>query len=116
MGQINKGKIASISGNTARVVPSDANAKPTAKITIPWHLRGNTGKLQKGTEVVYVEFDDSTGLLLGRSDGEWGAYLPSLTAGSVVTPEGDVTAGGISLKNHRHGGVETGSGNTSTPK
>ena len=108
MGQINKGKIASISGNTARVVPSDANAKPTAKITIPWHLRGNPGKLQKGTEVVYVEFDDST--------GEWGAYLPSLTAGSVETPEGDVTAGGISLKNHRHGGVETGSGNTSTPK
>ena len=37
MGNINKGTIASISGNTARVVPSDAGAKPTAKITIPWH-------------------------------------------------------------------------------
>lgn len=43
MGNINKGTIASISGNTARVVPSDAGAKPTAKITIPWHLRGSTG-------------------------------------------------------------------------
>lgn len=72
MGQINKGTIASIDGNTARVVPSDANAKPTAKITIPWHLRGSTGNLKKGTDVVYVEFDDSTGLLLGRADGEWG--------------------------------------------
>ena len=109
MGQINKGKIASISGNTARVVPSDASGRPTAKITIPWHLRGDTGGLKKGTVVVYVEFDDATGLLLGRADGEWGAYLPSLSAG-------DVSAGGVSLKNHRHGGVTTGSGNTSTPK
>ena len=47
MGNINKGTIASISGNTARVVPSDAGAKPTAKITIPWHLRGSTGNLKR---------------------------------------------------------------------
>ena len=109
MGNINKGKIASISGNMARVVPADASGKPTAKITIPWHLRGSSGNLKKGTEVVYAEFDDATGLLLGRADGEWGAYLPSLSAG-------DVTAGGVSLKNHRHGGVTTGSGNTGAPK
>ena len=109
MGQINKGKIASISENTARVTPSEATGKPTAKITIPWHLRGSSGGLKKGTEVVYVEFDDATGLLLGRADGEWGAYLPKLATG-------DVTAGAISLRNHKHGGVETGSGNTSTPK
>lgn len=109
MGQINKGTIASISENTARVVPSDASAKPTAKITIPWHLRGGSGNLKKGTAVVYVEFDDATGLLLGRADGEWGAYLPSLSAE-------EVTAGGISLKNHKHGGVTTGSGSTSAPK
>ena len=115
MGTINKGTIASISGNTARVVPSDAGAKPTAKIVIPWHLRGNTGKLAKGTAVVYVEFDDSTGLLLGRADGEWGAYLPSLTAGSVAVPKGDVTAKGVSLSGHTHGGVETGGGSTDKP-
>ena len=112
MGNINKGTIAGIEGNTARVVPSDAGAKPTAKIVIPWHLRGDTGKLTKGTAVVYVEFDDSTGLLLGRADGEWGAYLPSLTAGKVETPEGDVVAAGISLKNHTHAGVH---GETSGP-
>lgn len=112
MGQINKGTIGSISGNTARVVPSDASAKPTAKITIPWHLRGNSGNLKKGTEVVYVEFDDSTGLLLGRADGEWGAYLPSLSAG-------DVTAGGVSLKNHKHSyswSDDAGSSTTGAPK
>ena len=116
MGQINKGTIAGIDGNMARVVPSDASAKPTAKITLPRHLRGATGNLKKGTAVVYVEFDDSTGLLLGRADGEWGAYLPRLTAGSVSVPKGDVTAGGISLKGHTHGGVEPGSVTTNTPK
>ena len=70
MGQINKGTIASISGNTARVVPSGASGDATAKITIPQHLRGDSGNLKKGTEVVYVEFDDATGLILGRADGE----------------------------------------------
>ena len=109
MGQINKGTIALINGNTARVVPFDANARTTAKITIPWHLRGDAGNLKKGTEVVYVEFDDATGLLLGRADGEWGAYLPSLSAG-------DVTAGGVSLKSHKHGGVSAGDGTTSKPE
>jgi len=71
MGTINKGTVAGIDGNTARVIPSDANGKPTAKLIIPWHLRG-LGVLQKGTSVVYVEFDDATGLLLGRTDGERG--------------------------------------------
>lgn len=72
MGSVNKGTIASISGNTARVVPYDASTKPTVKISIPWHLRGEAGNLKKGTEVVYVEFDDFTGLLIGRMDGEGG--------------------------------------------
>lgn len=48
MGQINKGTIAGIEGNTARVVPSDAGAKPTAKIVIPWHLRGDTREAPEG--------------------------------------------------------------------
>ncbi|MBO5954261.1 MAG: hypothetical protein J6Q53_09165 [Oscillospiraceae bacterium] len=109
MGQINKGTIASISGTTARVVPMDASGKPTAKITIPWHLRGASGNLKKGTAVVYVEFDDATGLLLGRADGEWGAYLPTLSAG-------DVKADGVSLKNHKHGGVTTGTDRTASPE
>lgn len=107
MGQINKGTIASIEGNTARVVPCDTAAKPTADITVPWHLRGDTGNLKKGVAVVYAEFDDATGLLLGRADGEWGAYLPRLTAGTITgaVPDGDVTAAGVSLKGHTHGGV-----------
>ncbi len=112
MGQINKGKIGAIDGKTARVVPSDASEKPTAKITIPWHLRGKSGNLKKGTEVVYVEFDDATGLLLGRADGEWGEFLPALKAD-------DVKAGDVSLKNHKHSyswGDDSGNGTTGAPK
>lgn len=114
MGQINKGTISSIDGNTARVVPLGANTKPTAKITIPWHLRGETGNLKKGTAVVYVEFEDSTGLLLGRADGEWGEYLPYLRSDLVEVPPGDVIASGISLIGHTHDGDSGGS--TSKPK
>lgn len=74
MGHVNKGTIASINGNTARVVPYDAGTT-SADITIPSHLRGESGGLKKGTQVVYVEFDDSTGLILGRADGEGGIAL-----------------------------------------
>ena len=100
MGNINKGTIASISGNTARVVPSDAGAKPTAKITIPWHLRGSTGNLSKG-----------------RRWFMWSLTTPPgcCWAGNINVPKGDVTARGISLSGHTHGGVETGSGSTKKP-
>lgn len=108
MGTIYKGKIAAIDGTAARVVPSEAGAKPTAKIVIPWHLRGAAGNLQKGTPVVYVEFEDGTGLLLGRADGEWGAYLPSLSAGYIED-------NGVRLATHSHGGVEPGGGRTGGP-
>lgn len=86
MGQINKGKIASISGNTARVVPSDSGTKPTVMITIPANLRGI---LKKGTEVVYVEFADFTGMLLGRTDGVGGSGGgASITLDTTMTQEG----------------------------
>jgi len=112
MGQINKGAIAGIEGNTARVVPVDAGAKPAAKITVPWRLRGDTGRLRKGTAVVYVEFDDATGLLLGRADGEWGECLPHLNVGNVNIADEDVVAAGVSLRRHRHHGIN---GETSGP-
>ena len=119
MGEIIKGKIASIKGNTARVVPLDATGKPTPMITIPWHLRGESGDLKKDMLVVCVLFGDGTGLLLGRADGEWGGYIPALGAHTVqaVSIIGDeIKSEGISLKSHTHGGVTTGGGTTSEPK
>ena len=133
-GIIDKGTITNINGNKVRVSPCDASACVSAQLTIPWHLRTKSGNLEKGTEVVYVRFDDQTGLLLGRMDGDWGDWLPVLTIGGNLTVGGaatvtgavstgggvttpaDVSAGGISLKTHRHGGVETGPGNTGTPQ
>ena len=40
---------------------------------------------------------------------------PAVSITSTVTVSGDVTAGGISLKTHKHGGVAGGPGQTSTP-
>lgn len=37
------------------------------------------------------------------------------TVNGGLTVTGDATAGGVSLKTHRHGGVQTGSGQTGTP-
>lgn len=112
-GTINKGIILSIeqNGTRARVRSSAAEALVSRLVTIPWHLRGATGNLKKGTEVVYVIFEDQTGILFSRMDGEWGHVI----AGDI-TATGDVKAGTISLKTHTHGGVETGSGSTSGPK
>ena len=72
MGTVQKGIIAIIEGNTARVMPSEAGARVSAKLVIPWHLRGSYGALRKGMAVIYAEFPDGTGMILERADGEGG--------------------------------------------
>ena len=108
MGQIHKGEIATISGNKARVVPLDKEDKATAKLNVPWHLRGDTGELEPGDEVVYCEFDDGTGLLLGRMDGDWGEFPPKLSSNNL-------TDSGVRLAKHKHSGVQSGGSNTGNP-
>ena len=90
MGKINKGRIASISGNIVRVVPSDYNSKTTARITTLWLLRGEAGDLKKGTEVIYFEADDSTGLILARADGE-GSFPGGGSGGNGADGEDGIT-------------------------
>lgn len=68
MAGVNKGKIASIDNTTARILPCNYKNKTTAKIVIPKFLRDN---LKKGDEVVYIQFDDATGVILGKMDGEY---------------------------------------------
>lgn len=127
-GYIDKGKITSIDGNSVRVVPCNESGLVSARVVVPWHLRDSSGNLAKGTEVIYVIFDDQTGILLGRADGDWGSYLPGLTIGGTlnaagVTAKNSITAGSIaattvkagdvSLGSHKHsvtdGATETGS-------
>ena len=120
---IQKGKISTVEGaadrngdkTTARVLPCTADGMVTRPLTIPWYLRGEMGNLTPGTEVAYAMFEDGTGIILSRMDGEWDGTVPGsvkVEKGDVTVPDGDVTASGISLKTHTHAGVH---GETSGP-
>ena len=120
---IQKGKISAVEGaadrngdkTTARVLPCTADGMVTRPLTIPWWLRGKMGNLKPGDEVAYAMFEDGTGIILSRMDGEWDGTVPGsvkVEKGSVTVPDGDVTATDISLKTHTHTGVH---GETSGP-
>ncbi|WP_287047457.1 hypothetical protein [Megasphaera sp.] len=120
---IQKGKISTVEGaadrngdkTTARVLPCTADGMVTRPLTIPWWLRGKMGNLKPGDEVAYAMFEDGTGFILSRMDGEWDGTVPGsvkVEKGDVTVPDGDVTASGISLKTHTHAGVH---GETSSP-
>lgn len=120
---IQKGKISTVEGDadrngdktTARVLPCTADGMVTRPLTIPWWLRGKMGNLKPGDEVAYAMFEDGTGIILSRMDGEWDGTVPGsvkVEKGDVTVPDGDVTASGISLKTHTHAGVH---GETSGP-
>lgn len=70
---INKGIISSLleDGRRATVTPHFGGIV-TAQLSIPFYL---VGSVPVGTEVVYAEFEDQTGLILHRLDGEWNHSL-----------------------------------------
>lgn len=120
---IQKGKISTVEGaadrngdkTAARVLPCTADGMVTRPLTIPWWLRGKMGNLKPGDEVAYAMFEDGTGIILSRMDGEWDGTVPGsvkVEKGDVTVPDGDVTASGISLNTHTHTGVH---GETSGP-
>lgn len=113
MAKVIKGIILNIEadGTRARVRPCTEEGLVSRLVTIPWHMRGATGNLTKTTEVVFILFEDQSGILLSRMDGNWG----NIIVGNLETT-GDVKAGNISLKNHTHSGVQTGPGNTGGPQ
>ncbi len=78
MEKINKGVVLTIEGdkdrneNSTRArVQSVSSEAPTLPLVIPWYLRGEMGQLKKGTEVIYAVFEDSSGIILARADGNW---------------------------------------------
>lgn len=70
---VKKGKISSFDGETARVVAADGETV-TMPLAVPLCLR--EGMLEKDTPVIYVEFDDYTGAVIMRADGEEPEYQP----------------------------------------
>ena len=121
---IQKGTISSIEGRAdrngdftaARVIPCTADGAVTRPLTIPWYLRGDMGKLSPGIEVIYAVFEDGTGAILNRMDGEWDGIVPgdvTIKEGTLKVPDGDVEAGSISLKSHTH--TESEGGKTFQP-
>lgn len=127
---IQKGTISSVEGDPdrnddktkARVLPCTADGMVTRPLTIPWWLRGKMGNLKPGDEVAYVMFEDGTGVILTRMDGNWDGTVPgditvikgsvevtegdlTVTTGSISVPAGDVVASGISHTGHTHTGV-----------
>ena len=59
----------------------------TRPLTIPWYLRGEMGNLTPGTEVAYAMFEDGTGIILSRMDGEWDGIVP----GDITVKKGALT-------------------------
>lgn len=139
MSCIEKGIILTIEGEAdrngnltkARVQSKTAEGTTTLPLTIPWYLRGSMGMLEKGTEVVYALFDDATGVILARMDGNWEGKMEetqlfldlmdttATVQGSIDVSDGitgdTITDSGVRLATHTHGGVESGGSNTSHP-
>lgn len=93
----------------ARVLPLVADGVVTRPFPVHWSVRGGMAPLAVGDEVVCAKFEDGTGIVLCRADGEWAGFVPGTVEveGQIIGDEGgyffsDVTAGGISVMGHTH--------------
>ncbi len=79
----------------ARVQSASAEGTSTLPITIPWYLRGEMGNLEKGTEIAFAIFDDYTGIIISRMDGNWdGTIEGDVAARGNLTVGKDIKLGG----------------------
>lgn len=102
-GTIDKGNISRILAakdwnghpTTATVNPCTNSGAITPALTIPWYLRGKMGGLKVGDCVAYALFDDGTGVIIDRLDGEWTGVIdyPTTTTGDVVNEKTEKTIG-----------------------
>lgn len=134
MTDICKGKISTIEAapvdkkghpTTARVF-SLTGGSVTRPLIIPWYLRGTMGNLAPDTEVVFVLFEDKTGYILGRFDGEFQDYIPyDVIIDGNETVNGDETVNGNVIGNdfvsneygstNQHTHTDSQGGNTTAP-
>ena len=70
---LQKGKISSVlSGGRMVTITPYTGSTVTTPITVPAFL---VGVLPVGTPVVYVVFEDNSGIVLSRMDGEWNGSI-----------------------------------------
>lgn len=107
---LNKGQISVVIDKThATVVPAFSDTPVTTELIIPWSL---WECLEVGMDVVYAQFPDNTGVILGRMDGEWshklwqdpnGSNAVEAVTGDVKITSGDmITSVVLSYNGHTH--------------
>ena len=76
---VKKGKISAVSadGKTVVVTPYSGGIV-TAPLVVPFFL---VGALPINTPVVYATFDDNTGIVISRTDGDWNHGLQPIEEG-----------------------------------
>lgn len=92
---------------TARVLPHTAGGVVTMPFAVYWPLRAGDGAVSVGDEVICLQLDDGSGLILSRPDGTF-----TQTIGGTTAAQGDFTAAGASLKGHTYAGAH---GETAPP-
>lgn len=76
---VNKGKVTDIiNGGAAVIVKPYKGETVTPALAVPFFL---AGALPIDTPVVYVTFEDNTGVVLSRMDGEWNHSLQVIEGG-----------------------------------
>ena len=70
-GKIEKGKINSLDQDKHLAKVLTESGLITYDLVIPFYLRKESGDLKKEDEVIFVVFDDNTGMILHRMDGDW---------------------------------------------
>lgn len=93
---VSKGTISALhdDGKTAEVKPYMGNVV-TPRLVVPFFL---VGSLEVEMPVVYAAFEDNTGVVLARMDGEWNRDLEG-----SVNVQGDISTGSVgSVNAHIH--------------
>ena len=92
LGTVNKGTVSAIfdDGHTVEVKPY-TGVVVTVRLVVPFFL---FGCLTVGMPVAYCTFQDNTGIVFARMDGEWNHTL--YDGVTIATGDLDVSAGDIS--------------------
>lgn len=102
---VNKGIVSALyeGGKFASVKPYVGEIV-TVRLVVPFFLLAS---LEVGMPVVYASFDDNTGIVLARMDGEWNHKVyggVEVATGNVRISGGDLsTARVASYNSHTHG-------------